>query len=134
MSDAIVVALITAMGALVLGVLNVVVTWRTNSKKKAAETHKEVMIRLDNIDYKLDKTVKGLQANLRSNLYSLKRECVKKGYADDTDRANFLNMYDKYHDLYVNGVMDHVKEEFLKLPLKKPQRIIKKREALKTSA
>ena len=58
-----------------------------------------------------------LQAILRDRLYQLNRYCtMQKGYTTQEDRDNFENMYDKYHRLGANGVMDKTKEKFFELP------------------
>lgn len=69
----------------------------------------------------------GTQASLRDDLYRVFAECNKKGYATIDERENFENLYDKYHHLGANGVMDNLREKFLNLPLEKP---IKKKQRL----
>ena len=66
----------------------------------------------------------GNQALLRAKLYNLSEDCTKKGFATIDEKNNFENIYQKYHALGVNGVMDGVREEFLKLPSTK---VIKKK-------
>ena len=58
----------------------------------------------------------GLQAILRDRLIQLYRTCNKLEYANITDRENFQNMYNQYHNLGANGVMDDIKEKFFDLP------------------
>lgn len=58
----------------------------------------------------------GLQALLRDRLYQLSVCCTKRGYTTYQDRDNFNNMYEKYHGLGLNGVMDSVKDRFFELP------------------
>lgn len=58
----------------------------------------------------------GNQALLRAKLYNLAEDCTKKGFATIDEKNNFENIYQKYHLLGVNGVMDGVRAEFLKLP------------------
>lgn len=58
----------------------------------------------------------GLQAVLRDRLYRLNKDCVGKGYTTQEDRDNFENMYDKYHTLGANGVMDVTHDKFFELP------------------
>ena len=57
-----------------------------------------------------------LQAVLRDRLYQLNRYCTKKKFTTQDERDNFNNMYDKYHQLRENGVMDVTKEKFMNLP------------------
>lgn len=59
----------------------------------------------------------GVQALLRDRLYQLYNHCNSKGFADDAERSNFANMYNQYHNLGANGVMDDYKEKVLDLPL-----------------
>lgn len=58
----------------------------------------------------------GLQAILQELLYQLARECFKKGYKTLEEGINFKHMYNSYHTLGANGVMDNVKEKFDALP------------------
>ena len=57
-----------------------------------------------------------LQAVLRDRLYQLNRYCTKKKFTTQDERDNFNNMYDKYHQLRENGVMDVTREKFMNLP------------------
>ena len=59
----------------------------------------------------------GLQAILRDRLIQLYRTCNKLKYANITDRENFQNMYNQYHILGTNGVMDDIHRKFMALPL-----------------
>ena len=59
----------------------------------------------------------GIQAILRDRLYQLNRYCTtRKGYTTIDDRENFENMYQRYHSLGVNGVMDKTRAKFFELP------------------
>lgn len=73
------------------------------SKIKATET-KTVSVQL------------GVQALLRDRLYQVYDHYNEKGYAPIYVRENFENMYQQYHQLGVNGVMDDIYEKFKKLP------------------
>ena len=59
---------------------------------------------------------KGVQALLRSQLYAEYHTWKERGYAPIWARENFINMYNQYHGLHRNGVMDDIKEAFLALP------------------
>ena len=83
----------------------------------------QIKINVSNVDSKINTIEKditvlkeGTQASLRNGLYRIYNECVDKGYADIDERENFINMYEKYHNLCVNGVMDDIKQKFLSLP------------------
>lgn len=60
---------------------------------------------------------KGVQALLRDRLYQCFHECSTKGGATIDERNNFLNMYEQYHSLGTNGVMDDIKNRFIALPV-----------------
>jgi hypothetical protein len=53
---------------------------------------------------------------LRDRLLQGYRHYEEKGYADYTDRSNMKNMYDAYHGLGKNGVMDDMQNKFMMLP------------------
>jgi len=59
---------------------------------------------------------KGVQAILRDRLYQSYNHFHEKGYAPLYARENFENMYQQYHNLGKNGVMDDIHEKFLELP------------------
>lgn len=127
MSDNVLIVLIPAVSALLLGVVNMVVAWKKDTKKERQKQHEQLMARLDKMEESLGLNSKGLQAVLRSQLYDKWEYCNCKGYADDLDRENFLNLYDKYHTMGINGVMDHVKDQFLELPSNKKPVVRKKK-------
>lgn len=64
-----------------------------------------------------DATKAGVQALLRNSLYHLYNECRHKGYATQSDRQNFENMYKQYHNLGANGVMDDTRKKFLAIKI-----------------
>ena len=59
----------------------------------------------------------GLQALLRHSLLKEYNQCSKAGYATSDMRNDFENMYQNYHCLGANGVMDDIREKFLALPV-----------------
>ena len=61
----------------------------------------------------------GVQALLRDRLYSTYMHYQEKGYAPIYARENFENMYNQYHVLGANGVMDDIYKKFMALPLEK---------------
>lgn len=65
----------------------------------------------------LDLMKKGTQASLRNNLYELYDVCSQKGYATYDERNNFENLYNNYHKLGSNGVMDDIHKKFLDLKI-----------------
>ena len=58
----------------------------------------------------------GIQALLRAQLISDWNYYSKKGYAPIYARENFENVYQQYHNLGANGVMDDIRKKFLALP------------------
>lgn len=60
----------------------------------------------------------GMQALLRAELIKDYNKWSEKGYAPVYVRENFINMYNQYHSLGANGVMDDMKDKFLQLPIK----------------
>ena len=60
----------------------------------------------------------GVQALLRDRLYSTYMHYQEKGYAPIYARENFENMYNQYHTLGANGVMDDIYRKFMTLPTK----------------
>ena len=61
----------------------------------------------------------GVQALLRDRLYSTYLKYAEKGYAPLYARENFENMYNQYHTLGANGVIDDIYRKFMALPLEK---------------
>ena len=61
----------------------------------------------------------GVQALLRDRLYSTYLHYQEKGFAPIYARENFENMYNQYHVLGANGVMDDIYRKFMNLPLEK---------------
>lgn len=57
-----------------------------------------------------------IQALLRARLYDLYDYYIPLGYAPPEIKLSFQNMYEKYHNLGKNGVMDEKYAEFIKLP------------------
>lgn len=66
---------------------------------------------------KSDELVKsGLQALLRHELNSIYDTYVTKGYCPNEVKIDFENMYERYHSLGKNGVMDKKHETIINLP------------------
>ena len=60
---------------------------------------------------------KGIQALLRDRLIQGYKFYTHQGWADVDDRSNLENVYQQYHALGANGVMDDLRTKFLALPL-----------------
>lgn len=67
---------------------------------------------------------RGLQASLKNDLKNRYEDWIGKGYAPIDAKDDLEGMYQAYHGLWQNGVMDAMRAEFLALPT---ERIIKKR-------
>lgn len=65
---------------------------------------------------------KALQALLRSQLYEIYDQWKPKGWAPKDVKENFENLYQNYHALGQNGVMDTIYRELMGLPSLKPGR------------
>lgn len=59
---------------------------------------------------------RGVQALLRDRLLQGYKYYRAQGWADENDRSNLENVYQQYHALGANGVMDNLRERFLQLP------------------
>lgn len=64
----------------------------------------------------------GVQALLRAQLIADWNRYSEKGYAPIYARENFENVYQQYHNLGANGVMDDIRNKFLALPTDKPRK------------
>lgn len=60
----------------------------------------------------------GLQSVLKDLLKIRYLEWIKKGYAPLDARDDLEKMYQAYHKLGANGVMDNMRKQFLELPIK----------------
>ena len=61
---------------------------------------------------------KGTQALLRDRLYHIYYKYKELGYRSSHSTENFENIYQQYHTLGANGVMDDVRTKFYNLDLK----------------
>lgn len=68
-------------------------------------------------DERLEALQLGVQALLRNKLLEIYYNCNNKGYADINERTNFENIFVQYERLGPNGVIDDVRNKFLKLPI-----------------
>lgn len=59
----------------------------------------------------------GVQALLRDRLIYQYEKYKSQGYAPIYAKENFENLYEQYHKLGANGVMDSIHEEFKNLPV-----------------
>lgn len=86
-----------------------------NSSKRRRRAREELIAELKGTDKELKE---GMQALLRDRLHVLYGKCIRKKYATIEERNNFNNMYQCYHNLGQNGVMDDIYYKFMRLPTK----------------
>jgi len=77
---------------------------------------KVLLDKIKKIDTESKAVQKGVQALLRKELYDIYNDYVERGYAPIYAKENFKNMYEQYHNLGLNGVMDSLYERFMDLP------------------
>lgn len=122
MEPEIAVAIITSVGAIILSVVNIILSTVLNNKKLRKK-------QLDEQTCDIFKRIKVLelasQAILRDRLYAEYNRLIDRGYATYDEKENFENMYKNYHSLGSNGVMDHIREEVTELPTKQHSRVRK---------
>ena len=78
---------------------------------------KYIVKRINKTDAKTEAVCLGVQALLRDRLIQTYNRYNDKGYAPIYAKENFENMYQQYHALGKNGVMDEIHEKFKALPL-----------------
>ena len=68
-----------------------------------------------------DAIKKGIQALLRAEMISSYNKYNDLGYAPIYAKESFENVYQNYHALGLNGVMDEIRRTFMELPTEKPK-------------
>lgn len=68
-----------------------------------------------------DAIKKGIQALLRAEMISSYNKYNELGYAPIYAKESFENVYQNYHALGLNGVMDEIRKTFMELPTDKPK-------------
>lgn len=66
-------------------------------------------------------TRQGIQALLRNALLQDGERFIKAGYADNEHKQNYDNMFNCYHNLGKNGVMNNLHDQVMLLPIEKPE-------------
>lgn len=70
-------------------------------------------------EVKDQKSIKiGIQAILRDRLIQSYNKHTREGFCSIHDRDNMTNMYEQYHGLGENGVMDGLYDEVMSLPVR----------------
>ncbi len=130
--------LISALSCLIALLITTIFNWLINKPKKQKEEkirQEEQRIRdkndiLEEIHFLEEKlsdklkdqdehinTIKlGMQTSLKNDLKNIYDFWIKKGYAPMDAKDDLERMYQVYHSLGANGVMDAHREKFLELP------------------
>ncbi len=72
--------------------------------------------RLKSAEQKQQALERGVQALLRDRLIDQYEKYKSLGFAPIYAKENFENLYEQYHRLGANGVMDSIHEEFKNFP------------------
>ena len=78
-----------------------------------------------------DAIKKGIQALLRAEMISSYNKYNDLGYAPIYAKESFENVYQNYHALGLNGVMNEIHKTFMELPTDKPKEEVPKTETPK---
>lgn len=81
--------------------------------------YKSLYKRIRDADIKRTATQEGIQALLRAQMISEYNKALDKGYAAIYAKQNFENVWEKYHSLGANGVMDDIHDKYMNLPVRK---------------
>ena len=135
MSQFYTVLLTSGVGTLLALIVTSIYNWikdkRLDNDKQITAKFNALNDRLDSLNTKIDDvkqtvqssekhvketTDRALQALLRNKLYEIYEYWMPKKYAPTDVKENFENLYQKYHTLGKNGVMDEKHEAFMLLP------------------
>lgn len=94
---------------------------RVEERVACGKDHTELMKTIHKIESDGELRKAGLQAVIKDLLKIRYIEWIRKGYAPMDARDDLEKMYQAYHGLGANGVMDGLREEFLDLPLDPPK-------------
>lgn len=75
--------------------------------------------RIKAVERKNEAICLGVQALLRDRLLESYNKYYDQGWAPIYAKENFENMWEQYHALGVNGVMDEIHKVFMELPTRK---------------
>ena len=89
---------------------------------KARRRHAQELA--DEVDKRNEIIKRGVQALLRHDLYEIYNHWIKKGYCPNDVKNDVENMYNQYHNLGKNGVMDSMYHELLALPVSKEPEVL----------
>ena len=131
----IVVPIVVSAGTLIVTTLiNYFLGWPQKRKNRKLQEYQDILDKLDDVkvhlneanqrqDEKIDLLHKnvdllkyGTQVMLKNDLKLRYQYWLSKGYAPIDSKEDLEKMYQAYHSLGANGVMDGMRDEFLKLP------------------
>lgn len=93
-------AFFTALSGMIVGIINTSLQRKTAQKQATRED--------------VEMLKKAMQLSLRKNLFDMyQTACANQSVTSD-EQMLFLSIYECYHGLGSNGVMDEVKEQYLK--------------------
>lgn len=113
MPDWLTILLALGGSALITSIVTFIFNWIVNGAKARAKRNEELKETLNETNEIMKK---GIQALLRHELYSVYNEWIVKGYCPNEIKNDFENMYQQYHALGKNGVMDSLRNEIQNLP------------------
>lgn len=93
---------LTVAGWVVAPVMTLIIGFLVGKLRKNDQTYKALR--------------SGVQALLRDRLIAEYKRHKANGRIDLDDKANFENMYQQYHSLEQNGVMDSIRDEVMAMP------------------
>ena len=91
-------------------------------EEKMDEKDAKLNAGIDKLSQDLALVKEGDQASLRNILYRVYNEGKAKGFSTIEEKENFNNLYDKYHKLGANGVMDGTYKKYMSLPSEKTEK------------
>lgn len=82
---------------------------------------------MDLIKSDIEKLKRSSQCSNRCDLDDMYEKVITKGYASAEEKSKFESIYQAYHNLGKNGVMDKRHEQVLALPEKPARKTTKRR-------
>ena len=107
------------IGQIVNGIITlafVVATWKVKHYLDETEKHNKKL--RDELAAERTANIKGTQALLRDRLLQGYHFFKRRGIVTYGEASAYQNMYEAYHSLGKNGVMDGIYEAFRKIPVR----------------
>ena len=110
---------IEAVAVSIIGFLQLCIQRRLEAtEEKEKQMQAELAAERERVEEMRKANNKGTQALLRDRLLQGFHFFKRRGMVTYGEAMNYKNMYEAYHALGKNGVMDGIYEEFLKIPIK----------------